>query len=60
MVRDICMVIVTITMVGLAGYLVVNDMRQRQDIEDFRQRMAGIRWEPYHPDKPVVAEVESP
>lgn len=54
------MVIVTITMVGLAGYLVVNDMRQRQDIEDFRQRMAGIRWEPYHPDKPVVAEVESP
>jgi hypothetical protein len=52
------MIIVTVTMVGLAGYLIIGDMRQRQEIEDFRQRMAGIRWETWQPPSPVVAEVE--
>jgi hypothetical protein len=58
MVRDACMIIVTVTMVGLAGYLITSDVRQRRELDAFRvrlaERMAGPRWRAV----PVEAELE--
>lgn len=58
MVRDVCMVIVTLTMVGMVGYMIVSDVQRRREIQGFQDRvvsrLAGAQWEAF----PLPPEVD--
>jgi len=50
------MIIVTLTMVGLAGYLIVSDARQRRELAGFREKLAARarpEWHAYTGPLPV-------
>jgi hypothetical protein len=58
------MVIVTVTMVGLAAYLIAGDVRQKREWVEFRERMAvrvkgpWVPYEDWHPEVRPAPEVE--
>jgi hypothetical protein len=41
MVRDVCLVITTAAMLGFLGWVIATDVRNRRELDGFRERLAG-------------------